>query len=283
MASKTLNGWRERLSPAAATAVAAGAAATTVTCCALALWWLGPAFAAPLLVVSPVLVALAAWFGVRRAVQAALKPAAEALDRLAAQDFSTGPALAADAGVADLAQALERCRTSLCARHETARAHAAVARLMGAGIGRLARGDAAVRVSVDLPEPYAGFGRDFNAAAERLGTAVDDIDALRARLGDNAAALDEAAARLGKRADTLATRIETDLRIIDALAKHDPAEALRIARHTMQGVGVAARRNVEAAEEFSGLGRSIRDEAAAPAAPAAEDPAAPEARAEIAA
>ena len=275
MGSKAGNRRRGRLSPAAATAVAAGAAATAVSCCALVLWRLAPSFAAPLLVVSPAFVALAAWFAARRAVHAALKPAAEALDRLAAQDFASAPTVAADFETAGLEEALERCRGSLSAHHEAVRAHAAVARLMGAGVGRLARGDGAVRVSVDLPEPYGGFGRDFNAAAERLGAALADLDALRARLGGHAAVLDEAAARLGKRADSLAARIETDLRIIDALARHDPAEALRIARHTMQGVGVAARRNAEAAAEFAGVGRLIGEEAATPAAPAADDPAAP--------
>lgn len=277
MESKTGNGQRGRLSPAVATGAAAGAAGAALCCCALLLWRLEPALAAFAFAVSPALVALAAWLAARRAIRAALKPAAEALDRLAAQDFATEAATGAGAGTAEMTQALERCRTALATRHKAARAHAAVARLMGAGVGRLAQGDCATRIAIDLPEPYAAFGRDFNAAAERLQAALADAAALRGRLGGHAAGLDEAAARLGRRAGKLAARIETDLRTIEALAERDPAEALRIARHTMEGAGVAARRNAEAADGFAGLGRLLRQEADAPAAPA-ED-----ARADIAA
>lgn len=283
MGSKAGNGRRGRLSPAAATAVAAGAAGTAVSCCALLLWSLQPSLAAPFLIASPVVVALAAWLGARRAIRAALRPATEALDRLAAQDFATGDAAGGDAGTAELMRALERCRAALAARHKAARAHAAVARLMGAGVGRLAWGDCAARIAVDLPEPYEAFGRDFNAAAQRLEASLGDLAALRARLGGHAAGLDEAAARLGRRAGKLAARIETDLRIIEALAGRDPAEALRIARHTMEGVGVAARRNAEAADGFAELGRLLRQEADAPATPAGNGAAAPDARKDIAA
>ncbi|MBE0695158.1 MAG: hypothetical protein IH590_18930, partial [Aquamicrobium sp.] len=92
----------------------------------------------------------------------------------------------------------------------------------------------------------------------------------------------EAAGRLGRRAEKLAMRIETDLRIIDALAKRDPAEALAIARHTMEGVGVAARRNIEAAEGFSAIGLTLLREAAGLARATTAGPS-PQAQGDIAA
>lgn len=149
---------------------------------------------------------------------------------------------------------------ALAAAQETMRAHAAVARLMAAGMRRLAQADTAARIAVDLPAPYAAFGPDFNAAAQELATALAENAALRSRLGGHAGQVEEAAERLGARAGRLASRIETELRIIDALAGHDPAEALRIARHIMEGAGVAARRNMAAADDFTAMARQLRQD-----------------------
>lgn len=140
----------------------------------------------------------------------------------------------------------------------TARGHAAVARLMGAGVGQLAQGDGEARVAIDLPPPYAAFGDDFNAVAQALQTARTETGALRARCDAQASALDAAASRLGERARRLHERLETELRIIEALEDHVPAEALRIARNMLQGAGVAARRNIEAAEGFAAIGLALR-------------------------
>lgn len=276
------NGRPGRLSPSAATAVAAGVAAAFVSCCALLLLHLQPALAVPLLILSPLPVAAVAWLAAREAIRAALKPAIHALDRLDRQDFANVNMPAGGDETAELARALERCREALASRQAAARAHAVVARLMGAGIGRLAQGDYTARIEIRLPAPYDAFGRDFNAAMETLAAAAKEAAGMRARLDGHAAGIAEAAGRLGRRAEKLAMRIETDLRIIDALAKRDPAEALAIARHTMEGVGVAARRNIEAAEGFSAIGLTLLREAAGLARATTAEPS-PQAQGDIAA
>lgn len=243
-------GWAHgRLTPGIAAAAAAGAAGLFAAGGALLLSRLAPALLAPFLALFPLLGAAAAWLAVR----AALRPAVAAVERLAAHDFSASGAGDGDA----LAAALERCRQSLAARDRTMRAHMAVAKLMGAGVDRLARGDFTARIDADLPAPYDRFGRDFNAAMERLGADADALSALRDTARDAIGALEDAAARLGKRAEKLGMRIETDLRIIDVLGKRDAGEALAIARHTMEGVAVAARRNSEAAAEIARIAEAL--------------------------
>lgn len=266
MGTITGNGRQRRLSPSAVTAVAAGGAATFASCCALLALYAQPALAVPALVLSPLPVAAAAWFAAREALRRALKPAVHALDRLDRQDFANANMPDTGDETAELARALERCREALAARQAAARAHGVVARLMGAGIGRLARGDHAARIDVDLPAPYDAFGRDFNAAAEALAAAAGKTDRMQARLDALAAEITEAAGRLGRRAEKLALRVETDLRIIDALAPRDPVEALALTRNTMEGVGVASRRNMEAAEGFGALAQALLRDAVEPSA-----------------
>lgn len=268
METTSAQGRRKRLTPGIAVAAVAGAVAMLVSCLALALWRLQPAALAPFLLLSPAVVAAGAWLAARHAVRAALQPATAMATRLAAQDFSDPPGAAADGEMTALVELLERCRQGGAAREKAARAHAAVARLMGAGVGRLALGDFSARIGLDLPEPYDAFGRDFNAAMEKLGADAAETAGLRAGMEERAAAIADAAARLGRRAEKLAARVEADLRVIEVLARRDAEEALGIARHTMEGVGVAARRNLEAAQEFAALAQALR---AVPARPAAQD------------
>lgn len=258
MGTTSAQGRNKRLTPGLAVAAAAGAAALFAACGGLLLWPVQPSLVAPFLLLSPLLVAASAWLAARHAIRAALAPAIAMAERLAALDFSGDDEVEGYAGTRELVAALAHSRASLAAREKTARAHAAVAKLMGAGIGRLAQGDFSARIFVDLPAPYDAFGRDFNAAMERLEAEAAAFAALREATAEQAGALEEAAARLGKRAEKLGLRIETDLRIIDVLGKRDAAEALGIARHTMEGVGVAARRNAEAAAEFARLAEALR-------------------------
>lgn len=255
------------MTPGIAVAAVAGAAAMLVSCLALALWRLQPALLTPFLLLSPAVVAAGAGLAARHAVRAALDPAMAMATRLAAQDFSEAAVTGAGGEAAALLQALERCRQSGAARERASRAHAAVAKLMGAGVGRLAQGDFSARIDIDLPAPYDAFGRDFNATMERLGANAAGLADLRAGAEEKAAAIAEAASRLGKRAEKLIARVEADLRIIEVLARRDAEEALGIARHTMEGVGVAAWRNLDAAREFAELADRLR---AAPARPEAQ-------------
>lgn len=264
MGTTSAPGRDRRLTPGLAVAAAAGAAALAVACGGLVLWRVQPALLAPFLLLSPVLVAASAGLAARHALDAALAPAVAMAGRLATLDLSEDGIAAGQAGTRELLGALARIRAGLAAREKTARAHAAVAKLMGAGIGRLARGDLSARLSIDLPAPYDAFGRDFNAAMERLEAEASGLAAVREAAAAQAGALEEAAARLGRRAEKLGLRIEADLRIIDVLAKRDAAEALAIARHTMEGVGVAARRNAEAAGELARMAEALRAPAAGP-------------------
>lgn len=258
MGTTSAQGRDKRLTPGLAVAAAAGAAALLAACGGLLLWRLQPSLLTPFLLLSPLLVAASAWLAARHAIRAALAPSVAMAERLAALDFSQDDVAIEQGETRALVAALTRARAGLAARDKTARAHAAVAKLMGAGIGRLAQGDFSARISVDLPAPYDAFGRDFNAAMERLETEASALTALREATAQHAGALEEAAARLGRRAEKLGARVETDLRIIDVLGKRDAAEALAIARHTMEGVGVAARRNAEAAGEFARLAEALR-------------------------
>ena len=246
MGTASAEGWRQRLTPGVAVAAAAGGAGLACACLALLLWRAAPSLLVPALLLSPLPVAAGAWLAARHAIRAALAPSVAAAQRLAAADFS--PAMT-DAGPEEtraLSDALESCRAHLAARERTMRAHAAMAKLMGAGVGRLARGDLSARITVELPAPYDGFARDFDAIVERLAAGAE-----------TAGALDEAAARLEARARRLEARLEADRRVIAALAGRDPAEALAVARHMMEGVGVATSRNIEAAQEFALLARTL--------------------------
>ncbi|MCO5146415.1 MAG: hypothetical protein M9895_09600 [Aquamicrobium sp.] len=258
MGTTSAQGRDKRLTPGLAVAAAAGAAALLASCGGLLLWRVQSSLLVPVLLLSPLVVAASAWLAARHAIRATLSPAIAMAERLAALDFSEDSKVEEYTDTRELVAALARARAGLAARNKTARAHAAVAKLMGAGIGRLAEGDFSARISVDLPAPYDAFGRDFNAAMERLEAEASALTTLREATAAQAGALEEAAARLGKRAEKLGARVETDLRIIDVLGKRDSAEALAIARHTMEGVGVAARRNAEAAGEFARLAEALR-------------------------
>lgn len=139
------------------------------------------------------------------------------------------------------------------------RTHAAIARYMGAGIGRLAQGDNEVRITIDLPSPYEGFGSGFNSIAQALQTACKDNEEMQSLLDAHIIALEANAVRLGERAHKLHERIVAELRLIDRLAEHDLAAALEIARHMLQGAGIAAGRNIDAADDLAKLALSLRD------------------------
>lgn len=175
----------------------------------------------------------AVWIAARRMLAAAVAPGVEAIDRLAAGDLSR-PALL-PAGFAGLEAAVERCRQALAeqrearerrerdvveAEHEHARAdmarqsaikvHAAIARMFGTAIGRLARGDLSGRITVELPRDYRPFRDDFNALADGMRTLLAEAGASGARLGERSDELANAAATLQARAEKRAARAQSD-------------------------------------------------------------------------
>src|SRR5690606_19945182 len=123
---------------------------------------------------------------------------------------------------------------------------------------RLAQGDTGVRIAIDLPVPYEALGRDFNAVVQALKTAHEEGEEMRKLLIDHGNGLEAASARLGKRARKLHARVEADLRLIEKLAAHDPMAALEIACHTLQGAGIAAGRNADAADDFTRMTASLQ-------------------------
>lgn len=255
-----------RLSPAVATAAAAAAASAVASLLAFALWSLDPSAqgvslpAALALLASPMLVGLAVLAAARWAIRAGLSPAVESIERLAAQDFSTEPAPACGEETAALARALERCHAALEGRQRAVKVHAAVARLAGAAVSRLAEGDLSARITVELPQPYDRLRDDFNAAMERLESMRAASGGPGGRLREHAREIGEAAAQLSRRAGKLAERIDADMIAAEG-AGEDADATLRRVLHTMAGVRVAAQRNAEAAERFADLGLLVAQEA----------------------
>lgn len=259
---------RDRLlSPATRIAIAAGGISAAVACCTVILWSFsagaGTSFALVALpmILMPIAVAATAWTTAHRAIAASLEPAIESLDRIAQNDFTLPAAPFVDGETADLGAAIERCRSGLEGRQRSGKVHAAVARLMGAAMGSLADGDLSRRVTLDLPEPYRAFRDDFNTTMGRLETAFATLTTSSVRLASHQQAIDEAAVRLKRRAEKLAERIDTELLAIENC--DDREEMLQRVRHIMGGVAVAARRNMEAADGFSEIGRLVEREATA--------------------
>ncbi|MEO3386468.1 methyl-accepting chemotaxis protein [Mesorhizobium sp. CAU 1741] len=254
---------KRRLSPSTAVAVAAAAAGAAASGLVVLVIEIAPGSFTALavaIVLASLLAGLVSWATARLAVRAELSSIAQAVVRLERQDFTTSvPASSAEAG--ELVAALQSCRATLGDRHKVAKAHAAVARLLGNAIKRLAEGDLAARITVDLPEPYRGFRNDFNGSMEALEAAFGGLADTGGRLSGRARAIGEAADELSRRATKLSERLDADLRAIDIGARRDPAEALRLARHTLDGVVIATHRNRAAAARFDELGRGLAREA----------------------
>lgn len=219
----------------------------------------------------PVLAGLAVFAASRWAIRAALAPAAASLDRLAAHDFSTSPAPACGMEIEALAQALERCHAALGGRRQATRLHAAVAKLAGAAMDRLAAGDLSVRIGVQLPPPYDRLPGTFNEIAARLESLDAVHDSPARRLTQHAQEIGEAAVELSRRAGKLGQRIEAEIGALDR-PEADAEATLQRLLHLMEGVRVAAQRNAQAAERFAGLGLLVAQEASQISAPGGEQP-----------
>lgn len=266
MAKRVSHGPEGRLSPAVATAAAAATASAVASVPVFMLWSMQPGvqglpvLAVLALLVPPVVVGMAVLAAARWAIRAGLTPAIESIERLAAQDFAAGPAPACGPETAALALVLARCHAALAAQQRATRVHAAVARLAGAAVGRLAEGDFSARITVELPQPYGQLRHDFNAAMETLESMHPMPGGAVERLQAHAREIGEAAAHLSRRAARLAARIDADLSAVEA-GDEDAQAALDRVLHMMGGVRVATQRNAEAAERFADLGLLVAQEA----------------------
>jgi methyl-accepting chemotaxis protein len=149
-------------------------------------------------------------------------------------------------------------------RQRAARAHAAIARLMGTAVRHLSAGEYSSRITLALPEPYAAFKDQFNAIAAQLEAqqiALEAKQGVSDEIGERAREIGEAAAQLKRRAEKLAERLDTDLEAIEAGAAHHPLEAIKLAQFTMGGVKIATARNIEAAAHLAELGRIVSEHA----------------------
>lgn len=256
-----------RMAPSAGPAIAAGSATACASLVGFAIWGLLPEgdaravlVAAPFLL-APFGVATAVWVASQRALHALLDPIAENVERLFEAD-SAVPVLPNALETAALAAALERSRLAVAERARTGKIHSAVARLLGAGIGRLAEGDFKARITIDLPAAYRPFQDDFNRAMEKLEANFATVERIGPTLLTHADDISLAASQLSKRAVKLAERIEADLQAIEAGLASEPHEALKLARHTLGGARVASQRNVEAARGFEIIAAHLVAEAA---------------------
>jgi methyl-accepting chemotaxis protein len=209
------------------------------------------------------LVSAICWATSRAAIEKTLSDAVDAVGRIADQEPGAGTASGEGR---EVALAVEAARQSITARQSSMRIQAALASLMGAGIRRLAEGDYSTRIKVDLPQDHRPLAQDFNAVAATLQETQDRHAAQAELIAAQAGEIAVASSQLDARAAALATRIESDVSLIDrTLDRHDRDDlsakdllsALRAARHTMSGVLVAARRNQDAAKIFAGIGANL--------------------------
>ena len=249
--------------PAANAALAAAVGSAVMSCAIILLWGILPearasfAFIALPLVLMPLAVAAMTWIATQRALAGSVDRAVEALERIADNDLAAPATLGASGEMAELALALERCRVAISERQRASKIHASVARVMGMAIDRLADGNFSARISVELPPPYQAFRNNFNDAMERLQAPSGEA---AQRLRERSMEVTKAADSLKQRAAKLADRIDADLVTIERDAP-SLADALRIACHTLGGAGVAARRNIEAADRFNAIALLLAEEA----------------------
>ena len=270
-------GRRRGPSPAHKLAATAALACALGCVCGLVVARLGTAgdLLAPALVVAAtsLSVALAVWIVARQAIGAAVVPGVDQIDRIAVGEFSTPALLPTE--FSSLEAALERCRQALAdqaearrrderqfadteqeharieaARQSAIKVHAAIARMLGTAIGRLARGELTGRITVELPRDYRPFRDDFNLLAEGMQRLRDTAIASGARIGERSGELANAASTLLARAEKLAARARSDS---DKLRKAS-AEILDGTRPGEESIVAVVRRARDGADRGRAVG-----------------------------
>lgn len=146
-------------------------------------------------------------------------------------------------------EALEvRRQESDGARVAAVRLQAAVVRLVGAALARVAEGDLTARLKVDVPRDYGNLKDDFNQAMDRLQETMDAVVATGRQIRAEAAGVFHAAGELAQRAGQQAAEVEQ----VAAATR----EVTRSLSETANGVG-HARSAIEAATEDAGRGRAV--------------------------
>jgi len=235
----TSRGRRRDTSPAVLIALAAAVASALAAVLSAGLVAISQRTGAEALILGAVTAALltlpVAWLAARRIVGRVVSVATVQLDRLAAGEHDR-PLMLAHGEFLPLEAGLERCRQVLAgraeldlqreleaadaeeaharadaARQSAIKVHAAIARMLGTAISRLAKGDLTGRITVELPQDYRPFRDDFNGLAEALQAMLDAMAASGARLDGRAGDIAEASATLSRRAEKLAGRAQSDM------------------------------------------------------------------------
>jgi methyl-accepting chemotaxis protein len=189
--------------------------------------------------------------------------AAEALrlrmaERAAADRQAEAERAASDAG------RLDADKTRLAA----AKLQSAVIRLLGAGLARLAEGDASARLTVDFPQQYLQLRDDFNRALERLEVMLGTLGEAGERVAWHADTVQHAADGMVRSAEAQGQRLEQAAAALAAVAHaggeaEAAAESLRseirgLAAEAGKGVSIAG----DAAATVGALAKSSQEIAA---------------------
>ncbi|MBI1198332.1 MAG: methyl-accepting chemotaxis protein [Phenylobacterium sp.] len=138
----------------------------------------------------------------------ALAAASEARDRAEAASREAEAARTGEAAAAEERATLQRA--------SDAEAQAVVAALAEA-LERLAAGDLSHRITAQVPDRYGQLKRDFNAAAEQLGSTVRTIVAVNAGVRGSIGEIARAAGELSRRTEGQAATLEQTAAALDEI------------------------------------------------------------------
>jgi methyl-accepting chemotaxis protein len=128
--------------------------------------------------------------------------------------------MAADGEVeTERAAAEEQRREHDAARASAAKLQAAVVRLIGAALSRVAEGDLTGRIKVEFPKEHQKLKEDFNLAMNRLQGTMSRIAATGERVEAGVAEIRHAADELARRASQQAAGVEETVATVDEITQ----------------------------------------------------------------
>ena len=110
-------------------------------------------------------------------------------------------------------------------RASAAKLQAAVVKLIGAALARLADGDLTTRLKVDFPPDYRKIREDFNTAMDRLQDAMQRIVATGRQLENGTDEISRAADELARRSEQQAAKIEETVAAVGEITRSVSATA----------------------------------------------------------
>ncbi|HHZ09768.1 MAG TPA: methyl-accepting chemotaxis protein [Rhizobiales bacterium] len=127
-------------------------------------------------------------------------------------------------------------------RAAAAKLQAAVVRLIGAALSRVAEGDLTARLKVDFPKEYQKLKEDFNLAMDRLQEAMRGIVEAGGQVETGTAEIRRAADELARRTKQQAVSVEQTVAAVDEITKSvtQTAEGAAQAREAVAAVAADA-------------------------------------------